>query len=230
MGLDSVELLIDVENAFQIIITDPEAEKIATVGDFYELILKKIDFSKNYQCQSQILFYKLREVISRHCRVERKGITPSTELSTLFSETTIKERWATIQDEVYFKLPGLKRSKKLLFVLNWSSFILICLAIIAVIVAFNSSNFVLILYAISFIVITYLSWIFTRNMKKHPRYKNMRDLVQGILPLNIKHLDLSIRDKNDVLHILKYLIHDKTGVELDEITLEANIVNDLGLN
>jgi len=230
MGLDSVELIIDVENTFQISITDPEAENIATVGDFYELILKKIDYSENHQCQSQVLFYKLREVISRHCRIEGKSITPSTELSTIFSKTSIKEKWSAIQNEVYFKLPELKRSKKLSFVLNWSSFLLICLAITFVIVAFKTSTYVLILYAITLIVITYLSWNLTRSLKKHPRYENMRGLVQGILPLNIKQLDLSIRDKNDVWHILKYIIHDKVGVELDEITPEANIVDDLGVN
>ena len=41
MGLDSVELLIEIENHFKIEIPNLEAEKIQTVGDIYEAIQRK---------------------------------------------------------------------------------------------------------------------------------------------------------------------------------------------
>ena len=47
MGLDSIELIVEVENKFQIEILDIEAENILTVGDFYECIVRKLAFSSN---------------------------------------------------------------------------------------------------------------------------------------------------------------------------------------
>jgi hypothetical protein len=42
MGLDTVELVIEVEKAFDIAILDADAERIATVGQLYEFVLAKL--------------------------------------------------------------------------------------------------------------------------------------------------------------------------------------------
>ena len=43
MGLDQVELIMALEDAFEIDFTDEEAEKIVTVGDLYTSICRKIE-------------------------------------------------------------------------------------------------------------------------------------------------------------------------------------------
>ena len=43
MGLDSVELIMAVEEVFDIEIPDTEAERLVTVGDIYWLALAKLD-------------------------------------------------------------------------------------------------------------------------------------------------------------------------------------------
>lgn len=40
MGLDSVQLIIDIENEFGISIPDAEAEKISTIRDFSECVVR----------------------------------------------------------------------------------------------------------------------------------------------------------------------------------------------
>ena len=42
MGLDSVELVMSVEDAFQINISEEEASKIRTVGEFYDVVRSKL--------------------------------------------------------------------------------------------------------------------------------------------------------------------------------------------
>lgn len=61
MGLDSVELLIEIENEFQIEISNIEAENIATVGDFHKIISRKIDLEETTE---EAIYQKLRMVLS----------------------------------------------------------------------------------------------------------------------------------------------------------------------
>ncbi len=42
MGLDSVELVIDIEEKFQIRISDDEAESIQTAGDLFHIVRLKL--------------------------------------------------------------------------------------------------------------------------------------------------------------------------------------------
>ncbi len=62
MGLDSVEILVNVENTFGITISNYEAEKIATVGDIHNVVWRNIQGRQSMRCRSQQLFYKLRYI------------------------------------------------------------------------------------------------------------------------------------------------------------------------
>ncbi len=42
MGLDTVELVMEIEDAFDISIPDDQASKMLTVGDVYEFILERL--------------------------------------------------------------------------------------------------------------------------------------------------------------------------------------------
>jgi len=230
MGLDSVELIMDVENTFQITISDPEAENISTVGDMYELVLKKIDYSDNHLCKTQVLFYKMREILSRHCHINRKTISPNTNLNDLFERDTIKSKWKAIQDELHITIPDLQRSDNLNSFLTWTSFFLVGFGLILIFIAFKFSLYYLILYSFAFFLLTHLIWRLTRHLKIYPIHGTMREFIHGITPIYLKDKDISVNDTNDILTILKYVIHDKIGAELEEITLDAHFVDDLGID
>lgn len=62
--LDSVELVRDLEKAFEIKIANDEAERLLTVGQLYDLLLNKIPAdNKQHKCASAIAFYRLRSAI-----------------------------------------------------------------------------------------------------------------------------------------------------------------------
>jgi len=61
MGLDSVELLVEIENEFQIEISNIEAENIITIGDFHKTISRKINLTNTTE---EAIFQKLRAVVS----------------------------------------------------------------------------------------------------------------------------------------------------------------------
>ena len=45
MGLDAIEIVLRTEELYAITITDDEAPQVATVGDFYALICRKLDLT-----------------------------------------------------------------------------------------------------------------------------------------------------------------------------------------
>jgi hypothetical protein len=61
MGMDTIEILMKVEDTFDIKIPDREAEKILTVGDFHDVVWRQLYSKSSERCKSQSLFYKLRQ-------------------------------------------------------------------------------------------------------------------------------------------------------------------------
>ena len=60
MGLDSVELVMRVEERFGIEIHDSEAEPIRTPGMLVDLVFSKLQTGPQNYCASQRAFYVLR--------------------------------------------------------------------------------------------------------------------------------------------------------------------------
>ena len=63
MGLDAVELIMAVEEAFDIEIPDREAEKLGTVGQMYAFIVNKLAFDQSRRCLSSAVFYRARQAL-----------------------------------------------------------------------------------------------------------------------------------------------------------------------
>src|SRR5262249_16894428 len=82
MGLDTVELVMEVEEAFGITIPDQEAEKIQTVGDLYHYILATLGGPPltTPGCLSAAAFYRLRRQLMGRFRIERRRIQPASTL------------------------------------------------------------------------------------------------------------------------------------------------------
>ena len=104
--LDAVVLVQNLEKAFEIGITDAEAESVLTVGQLYDLLLAKIPANESdRRCASAMVFYRLRRALEN--RAKDTALTPSTSL--LFLEegrarTTVKE----LEKETGLRLPELE--------------------------------------------------------------------------------------------------------------------------
>lgn len=67
MGLDTVELVIEVEESFGISIGDEDAPGIVTVGDLFEYVLERVG-SRPTLCLTSLAFYRLRRAITPNAR------------------------------------------------------------------------------------------------------------------------------------------------------------------
>lgn len=106
MGLDSVELLMSVEDKFGIRIEDSEAEKIYTVQNFVDSVYSKIITNPNEKCLTQIVFYRIRKAV-RILKLTDKEIKPETKIAELLSKTELKENWHLLKTEIELELPEL---------------------------------------------------------------------------------------------------------------------------
>lgn len=107
MGLDSVELVMNVEKHFGISIPDREAEQILTVADFSDCVCRHVAINSGSRCRSQYLFYVLRDYFNQEHNVPKQEITPSTKLNELFPFETREVRWNRFSANLGIELPDL---------------------------------------------------------------------------------------------------------------------------
>jgi acyl carrier protein len=108
MGLDSVELVMEIEETFGIVIPDAEAEKIQTMGQAYHYILAKMEGPLTTTgCLSAAAFYRVRRQLMGRFRVERRRIRPAAALEDLIPKEGRQEAWRQLGEALGWRLPAL---------------------------------------------------------------------------------------------------------------------------
>ncbi len=106
MGLDSVALIMSIEDKFGIRIEDSEAEKIYTIQNLADFIFSRIIKTPTEKCLTQIVFYRIRKAL-RHLTSAEKQIKPDMKLSELLTQMELKEKWSQLKTEIGLELPDL---------------------------------------------------------------------------------------------------------------------------
>jgi hypothetical protein len=79
MGLDSIELIMSMEEYFQISIPDEIACQMRTPGNIVDYILLRVASESDHPCLEQIAFYRLRRACMQVFATPRKLIRPNTK-------------------------------------------------------------------------------------------------------------------------------------------------------
>ncbi len=108
LGLDDdwepVDVVIAVEQAFEVKITDAEAKAIFHVGELYELLLQKLEGNEdNWKCASAMAFYRLRRAMVHLLGIAKAP--PSFDLSPLRSTYT-RNLVKTLETSSKLRLPS----------------------------------------------------------------------------------------------------------------------------
>jgi acyl carrier protein len=77
VGLDAVELVMQIEEEFDIAIADHDAETMRTVGDLYNGILRQLDRTGSSANKEEV-WQKLVKIVSRLLRIRPEDVRPST--------------------------------------------------------------------------------------------------------------------------------------------------------
>ena len=97
MGLDSVELVLEIEEQFGIELKDEEVTTTNTPRKVGDLVFSKLKATDESICQSQRAFYILRNAFIKIFKLDRKSITPDMKFRNLIPETREKDIWQQIK-------------------------------------------------------------------------------------------------------------------------------------
>ena len=126
MGLDSVELLMAIENFFGIQIPDAEAEKIYTIQNMVDSVAAHLSISNNNTDLEDITFQKIVESIPKST-LTNEQIKLTDNISKYISPDK-KEDWSSFKTNLGLDVPkpdmikanGRKLSDKIKRLLSWT--------------------------------------------------------------------------------------------------------------
>ncbi|WP_345774540.1 hypothetical protein [Pinibacter soli] len=233
MGLDSVEILMEVEKTFGINIPDQEAEKIITVHDFHNSVWRHLEGKYSDRCKSQAVFYQLRQSFADTFNFSKQEFRLDTSLDDIFPGDDRREiyfRFATINN---LEFPKLVLTKSLQVFLNSFGVVSIlgglCLSLI-LIFFFDYGKWTL-LIPVAGIVGTSLISKLLNPMRIVIAPTRVRDFTRQVLSLNYASLTKENGvNRKEVESVINQIIADKIGLELDEVTPEKKIHDDLGVD
>lgn len=232
MGLDSVELVMEVEKAFDIRIPDEQAEKMITVGAMHDWVWNNIEKKQKDKCASQALFYKLRKYCTESFDLPNYSFAPGTLLNDVFPSENRRKQYASFATAVKLELP------RLILPSSWSFFL-------------NTVGIICILggliYSIFFAeFLHYTKWvylapvagiIFTLLISRSLNFKRIiispflvKDFTQKTFALNFASLKDKGTNRKDVVSVINHIISEKLGVDLEEVTPEKSFTDDLGVS
>ncbi len=122
MGLDTVELIMAIEEEFDLEISDEDAEKLVTVGAIHDYVCAKLvergpnPDASTQPCASAHVFYLLRSALME-MHQSRGEITPGTPLQSIFPGADPRDEWKSLQQRLGLKLPELERPTWLVVVI-----------------------------------------------------------------------------------------------------------------
>lgn len=233
MGLDSVEILVNVENAFGITISNYEAEKIATVGDIHNVVWRSLQGRQSMRCKTQQLFYKFRYILAVKFNIPKETIELDASLNEIFPTTNRRLLYRKLEKEIQLRLPSLVLPTSWAIVLRITGVILIVGTAILALVLVQVYNFARWLYVLP--VPGILVTVFISNMLDSVRtvFKpaSLKEFAQMALVFNYGTMTQDNGAKRKEMElVINHIIADISGSDIKEVTPGKHLGYDLGID
>ena len=108
MGLDLVELAMEVEETFGFSIPNEDAAALDSVGKLYDYIMAHRFEGKQAGCLTSVAFYRLRRALMPVLGIARSDVRLSADLNAIIPARR-RRIWSDLQDLVGLRLPELVR-------------------------------------------------------------------------------------------------------------------------
>jgi acyl carrier protein len=242
MGLDTVEIVLRIEETFGVDLPDDELGSVSTVGDLYKLLLSRLDGS--YACLSSRAFYRVRRSMVTVLGVPRRSIRPSTELQPLLGNRRSVERWRQVESLAALQFPRLEHPRWFRRATLWGSVSLYLCACFVLMSGHFRGESALISGAQALATLFVLGVIFvplaailmrlaTPFMAYAAPMPTVGRLARVVLANNYAEFSEGVveskkLDHAEVWRVLQGIIVDQLQTEPEDVVLEAHFGRDLG--
>jgi hypothetical protein len=220
MGLGFVEIVMAVEDTFQVHFGDNEFGNVLTVGDLYNLLLTKLPCgAPSGQCVTSVAFYRLRRGLVEHFGASRKEVKPSTPMAAMVPRRNRRRRWKALSVALGLKLPRLEMP-------GWLCQTVLVLALAGALVVGGRSPYTLLYWILFFALGAALS------LPIHIQFSapTAGDLARQVASTNYAKLVGNHMNKAEVWQILRQVFVAQAGVNIEDVTPEVEIVHGLGID
>jgi hypothetical protein len=93
MGLDAVEFVLAVEDAFGLAIPNQDAARLLTPGDVVDYLERRLPKGSPLPCLEQRAFYRLRRACGQVLERSRESVQPETLWTDLLNEGNHSREW-----------------------------------------------------------------------------------------------------------------------------------------
>ncbi len=232
MGLDTVELVMEVEESFGVSIPNDRACEMRTVGDLYSFLLDETrDPTRDlHSCLTASTFYALRRGLAAHLDGAR-SLRPSSGVDATLPRRERRTLWRRLSGEMGLRFPRLRRPPWL--VLACSLIVWVATTVTFVFLAPRWGPELATVLALLMLVLTAaLMVVLSAPFAVYPAssFQTYRGLVSQLVALNYAKLSERHQSWNptDVWIVLQLIIVEQLGVKKEEVTPEANFAYDLG--
>ncbi len=228
MGLDAVELVMDVEDHFGITIQDSEAERIRTVGDLVALIHGRLAAAHESSCPTLRAFLRLRTTLRETIGDSTFRIRPRQPIAQRLTAPQRRALWKRLAALLGSPPRDLRRPRVLRRILAASLVAILAGAVMAA--AAIDIRIMPLTLALAALCMLGLHIATVRFRTMPPReWETFGDVAAKIVGVTTATKRLQLRSVEDVLVELRPLIVKVLGVNGDEVVAGARFVEDLGL-
>jgi hypothetical protein len=238
MGLDAVELVMSIEETFQVHISEEDSAKIITVDDCYQFLLRaspnpSMEAARRrfQRCTTACVFYELRRALMETAGATRSQIRPTARLDALISKSRRKALWTELGSRLNWKLPSLRLPRATAGAAL--SLALLCIALAALWSYRWTHNIESALFVAGVAALAALAcrWIDTsKHTEFAPSFADVGGLAKSIVLYNTESVDRRFPTSAEasVWEILCRLISNQVGCPAEAIRPEMCFVGELG--
>jgi acyl carrier protein len=227
MGLVFVELVMDVEDHFGIVMDDDEAGRLHTVGDLVALIRSRVAATSSSACLSLSVFLSLRRLIRDIVGDDRMRLRPSQSIMDRLSHANRRRLWRRLPEILGTFPPPLRYPRTIRVVLFLLSVQLLIAAF--AIASIDWRMLPLTLFVTGMLIP--LLFMSTSSLRSVPRdsMATLGDVSRMIVGRSAVTRDLDLPDDTAILDELRPIVANTLMVDAEEIVPEARFVEDLGM-
>jgi acyl carrier protein len=228
MGLDAVELVMDVEDHFGITVRDTDAEVLRTVGDLVSLIQSRLVAARQEVCPTLPAFLHLRSCVRDISGDERFRIRPRERVADSLSSSQRRALWRRLSSLLGSRPRELQRPRWLRIILVAALLILLASAtVLALAIDVAILPVTLAAAAIAAFVLHLVTLPFRTTPPDD--WTTFGDIARKLAGVVAATKRTTLETADDILTELRPLIVESLGVDADEVVSDARFVEDLGI-